>query len=342
VNHFGGGMMGGMGYIAVLGAGSWGTTLSRLLADKGYDVSLWVYESDLCGEMRTTRVNSLYLPGFTLPDTIMITDDIGQAVKNARYVITVIPTQHTRSILSRALPLMNHDAIIINASKGIEQKTLLTVSSMVRQMADHRVAVLSGPSFAQEVVRKLPTAVTLSCEDAPASLLLQELFNTHYFRVYTHNDTIGVELGGALKNVIAIASGISDGLELGHNARASLITRGLAEIRRLGVTMGAQDHTFSGLSGLGDLVLTCTGPLSRNYTVGKKLGQGVMLGEILSGTKSVAEGVATAESAYELSRKYDAQMPIVEQVYLVLYEGKDPGEAVSDLMNRALKTEFNA
>jgi len=237
---------------------------------------------------------------------------------------------------------LSADAVIINASKGIERKSLLTLSSIIREVTHHKVAVLSGPSFAQEVSKKLPTAVTLSCEDASTSLLLQEIFNTHFFRVYTHDDILGVELGGALKNVIAIAAGISDGLYLGHNARAALLTRGLVEIERLGVAMGAKQQTFSGLSGLGDLILTCTAFLSRNYSLGTKLAKGMKLNDILSQSKSVIEGVATAESAYELSRKYDVQMPFVEQVYRVLYEGKDPAIAVRELMNRALKTEFNA
>ncbi|MGD1076315.1 MAG: NAD(P)H-dependent glycerol-3-phosphate dehydrogenase [Thermodesulfovibrionales bacterium] len=331
-----------MSYIAIIGAGSWGTTLACLLAEKGYDTSLWVYEKDLCAEMRSTRINSVYLPGFSLPDAVTITDDLGEALDKARYILTVVPTQYTRAIIQQALPCIHPGAVIVNASKGIERKTLLTVSSILREITSHKVAVLSGPSFAQEVIRKLPTAVTLSCTDVSVSLLLQEIFNTHYFRVYTHSDILGVELGGALKNVIAIASGIGDGLELGFNARAALITRGLAEIKRLGVSMAAKEHTFSGLSGLGDLLLTCTGPLSRNYTVGKKLGQGMKLTDILSQTRSVAEGIATAESAFELSRKYAVQMPIVEQVYAVLYKDKDPGLAVSDLMNRTLTTEFHA
>lgn len=331
-----------MSYIAVIGAGSWGTTLSCLLADKGYDVSLWVYEKDLCEEMKTTLRNRLYLPDFPIPDTVAITGDIGEAVDNARYVLTAVPAQYTRPVMKEAMPFLSRDAVIVNVSKGIERKTLMTVSSILKELGDNTVAVLSGPSFAGEVIRKLPTAVTLSCRDVSTSLILQEIFNTSYFRVYTHDDILGAELGGALKNVIAIASGVCDGLHLGHNARASLITRGLAEIKRLGVAMGARENTFSGLSGLGDLVLTCTGPLSRNYTVGRKLGLGMKLSDILSQTLSVAEGVATAESAYGLSQKYGVQMPIVEQVYLVLYEGKDPGLAVSDLMNRALKTEFHA
>ncbi len=331
-----------MSYIAVIGAGSWGTTLACLLAEKEYDVSLWVHEEDLCEEMKTTRINSLYLPGFSIPDHVVITSNVEQAVEKTRYILNVVPTQYARAVLEYALPHISPDAVIINASKGIEKKTLLTVSSIIRELSNHRVAVISGPSFAHEVCRKLPTAVTLACEDMGTSLLLQEIFNTPSFRVYTHDDILGVELGGALKNVIAIASGISDGLELGHNARAALLTRGLAELERLGVAMGAQKHTFSGLSGLGDLILTCTAFLSRNYTLGTKLARGMKLNDILSQSKSVVEGVATAESAYELSQKYNVQMPFVEQVYRVLYEGKDPGVAVTELMNRALKTEFHA
>lgn len=331
-----------MSYISVIGAGSWGTTLACLLAEKEYDVSLWVLEEDLCAEMRSTRVNALYLPGVRIPDHVVITNEIEHAVEKARYVLNVVPTQYARRVLQNALPHISPDAVLVNASKGIEKKTLLTVSSIIRELSAHRIAVLSGPSFAHEVSRKLPTAVTLACEDAATSLLLQEIFNTPSFRVYTHDDILGVELGGALKNVIAIASGISDGLKLGHNARAALLTRGLAELERLGAAMGARKHTFSGLSGLGDLILTCTALLSRNYTLGTKLAQGMKLDDILSQSKSVVEGVATAESAHELSQKYQVQMPFVEQVYKVLYEGKDPGVAVTELMNRALKTEFHA
>lgn len=331
-----------MSYISVIGAGSWGTTLACLLADKGYDTSLWVFEKELSEEMQAARTNRTYLPGVVIPDHVVITNDIEKAVTKSRYVLNVIPTQHTREIIKAALPYLSPDAVFINAAKGIERKTLLTVSSIISEVTHHLVAVLSGPSFAIEVARRLPTAVTLACRDIQVSLLLQEIFNTAHFRVYTHTDFLGAELGGALKNVIAIASGICDGLELGYNARAALLTRGLAEIERLGVSMGAQEHTFSGLSGLGDLILTCTGHLSRNYSVGKKLGQGMSLSDILSQSKSVAEGVTTAESAYELSRKYGVQMPIVEQIYLVLYHGKAPAAAAYDLMSRSLKTEFHA
>ena len=329
-----------MSYIAVIGAGSWGTTLACLLAEKRYDVSLWAYEKEIVDEINGSRVNSIYLSDVILPVNLKATNNIRDAVKEAHYVLNVVPTQFTRSIFKEAEKYISKDAVIISASKGIEQGTLLTVSAILKDITGRKIAVLSGPSFAKEVLKKLPTAVTLATENADFSLQLQEIFNTHYFRVYTHTDVLGVELGGALKNVIAIASGISDGLGLGHNARAALITRGLAEIIRLGERMGADKRTFSGLSGLGDLVLTCTGHLSRNYSVGVSLGKGMKLKDILSSTKSVAEGVATALSAFELSLKYGVEMPVVKQVYEVIYKDENPAEAVKMLMNRALKAEF--
>ncbi len=329
-----------MGYIGVIGAGSWGTTLACLLTEKGYDVSLWAFEKDLADEINTKGVNSVYLPDTPLVAGLKATHSLREAVGKARYVVNVVPTQFTRSVFSEASAFLREDAVIVSASKGIEQGSLLTVHSILQEISGRETAVLSGPSFAKEVIRKRPTAVTLATPNADTGLLLQELFNTSYFRVYTHRDIIGVELGGALKNVIAIAAGICDGLELGHNARAALITRGLAEIMRLGECMGADKKTFSGLSGLGDLVLTCTGPLSRNYSVGVNLGKGMKLPEILSSTRSIAEGVATSLSAFELSQKCGVEMPIVEQVYKVIYKGKHPADAVNMLMNRALKSEF--
>jgi glycerol-3-phosphate dehydrogenase (NAD(P)+) len=330
-----------MSYIAVLGAGSWGSTLASLLAEKGYDTSMWVYEKDLAEEIRTTGVNSVYLPGVKLPRDIKVSSEMGEVINDTRYVLNVLPTQHMRKVLHMALPYIPEDSVLISASKGIENGTCLTVSSIIKELTDCTVAVLSGPSFAKEVIRKLPTAVTVASEDHNTCLLLQEIFTTGYFRVYTHDDMLGVELGGAIKNVMAIASGISDGLGLGMNARAALITRGIAEVTRLGVAMGANENTFAGLSGLGDLVLTCTSDLSRNYTVGHRLGRGETLQEILASTRSVAEGVETSRAAYDLSRKYGVEMPIVAEVYMVLYEGKDPGRAVEDLMLRSLKAEFH-
>jgi len=329
-----------MSYIAVIGAGSWGTTLACLLSNKGFDISLWVYEKELAEEMERTRINKIYLPDIRIPGNIKISYQVGEVVNKAQYILNAVPAQYTRSVFKESLPFVSKEAIIISAAKGIERGTLMTISSVLKGLSGHKVAVLSGPSFAKEVIKNLPTAVTLAMEDKGTGLVLQEVFNTNNFRVYTHDDVLGVEIGGALKNVVAIASGISDGLGLGHNARASLITRGLAEMTRLGVAMGANERTFSGLSGLGDLVLTCTGHLSRNYTLGTKLGQGMKLRDILDQTISVVEGVATAESAFELSRKYNIEMPIVEQVYEIIYEKKDPALAVSDLMRRSLKSEF--
>ncbi len=329
-----------MSYIAVIGAGCWGTTLAQLLSNKGYDVSLWVREKDLAVVMAQTRINVSYLPGVTLSRTLSIFHKIDEAVNKARYVINAVPSQYTRSVFKEFLLFISDNAIIISVSKGIERGTLMTVSKVIKELSRHKIAVLSGPSFAKEVIKNLPTAVTLAAENNNTGLILQEIFNTDTFRVYTHDDIRGVELGGALKNVIAIAAGISDALSLGNNARASLITRGLSEITRLGVAMGAKERTFSGLSGLGDLVLTCTSPLSRNYTLGIELGQGLKLKDILDQTISVIEGVATAESAFELSRKYNVEMPIVEEVYKILYKDKNPAHAVKDLLSRALKPEF--
>ncbi|MEW6417568.1 MAG: NAD(P)H-dependent glycerol-3-phosphate dehydrogenase [Nitrospirota bacterium] len=329
-----------MSYISVIGAGSWGTTLACLLSDKGVDVTLWVYEKELAEEINKIRINKTYLPDVLIPDDIKVTNNIEDSIKKARYVLNAVPAQYVRTVFKEAIPYITDGATFISVSKGIERGTLLTVSSILKELTDHTIAVLSGPSFAKEVIKKLPTAVTLATEDKNTGLILQEIFNLNNFRVYTHDDIIGVEIGGALKNVMAIAAGISDSLGLGNNARASLITRGLVEMTRLGVAMGAKERTFSGLSGIGDLVLTCTSLLSRNYTVGVKLGQGIKLRDILNQTKSVAEGVETAESAFELSRKFNIEMPIVEQVYKVLYEDKDPASAVKDLMERSLKSEF--
>lgn len=329
-----------MSYIAVIGAGSWGTTLASLLAEGNYDVTLWAFEREIVEDISGKGINSIYLPGVMLPAGLKATGDLEKAIEKARYILNVVPTQFTRSVFSRAANFIRNDAVLISASKGIEQGSLMTVSAILKELTNRQVAVLSGPSFAKEVVKKLPTAVTLATEDPAKGLMLQEIFNTNYFRVYTHNDVLGVELGGALKNVIAIASGISDGLGLGQSARAALITRGLAEIMRLGEAMGTDPRTFSGLSGLGDLVLTCTGPLSRNYSLGVNLGKKRKLDELISSTKSIAEGVATAQSAFELSLKHSIEMPIVERVYNVLYKDEDPAVAVQVLMNRALKSEF--
>ncbi|GBE00226.1 glycerol-3-phosphate dehydrogenase [NAD(P)+] [bacterium BMS3Abin07] len=330
-----------MSYITVIGAGSWGTTLAILLSKKDYDVTLWAFEEDLAEYMKEHRVNKVYMPDIELPDNLNITHSFEDCLPKARYVVSVVPTQFVRGVFSSAAQFLKDDAIIVSASKGIEKGSLKTVSEILGELIKNRIAAISGPSFAKEVVKEIPTAVTLATKDTQVSYLLQEIFNTEYFRVYTHHDVKGVEIGGALKNVIAIASGICEGLGLGQNARAALITRGIAEMLRLGIKLGADPWTFSGLSGMGDMILTCTSTTSRNYSVGVKLGQGMTLSEIVGATKSIAEGVETSVSAYELSKRHQVEMPIVEQVYHVLHRGKDPLTAVRELMNRPLKTEFD-
>ncbi len=328
-----------MDKISVIGSGSWGTTLANHLAEKGLHVTLWSYEKDLVNEIKRTGTNTIYLPGIPLSRNIDVTDNLEKALKHARYILSVVPTQFTRSVFSNAINSLSENAMIISASKGIEHGSLLTVSTILENLTGRKVSVLSGPSFAEEVIKKLPTAVTIASPDNKTAMLLQDLFTTEYFRIYTNTDMLGVELGGALKNVMAIASGISDGLGLGTSTRAALITRGLAEMTRLGIAMGAREKTFGGLSGIGDLVLTCTGTLSRNYTVGFRLGRGETLDNILSSMKMVAEGVATSESAFELAKKHNVEMPIVEQIYLVIKENKKPSDAVRELMTRSPKSE---
>ncbi len=329
--------------ISIIGAGAWGTALAHLLGSKGLPVKLWVRESDVFLQIHDTGYNKTYLPGIRLPSTITPTSSLEEALSTANIIIGVIPTQFIRSVFGKAGSFIANKATLVNASKGIEKKTLLTASGVFKELLGERVkhAVLSGPSFAKEVSSKIPTAVSLATESESEAGRLQRLFTTPYFRVYTNSDLVGAELGGALKNVIAIAAGISDGLGLGHSSRAALITRGLAEMTRIGVALGADQRTFSGLSGLGDLVLTCTGELSRNRTVGFKLGSGIKLKDILNGMKTVAEGVETSRSAYELSKKVGAETPIITEIYKVLYQRKSPVSAVKHLMARPPKSEFH-
>ncbi len=330
--------------IGVVGAGSWGTALAQLLADKGYQVDLWVYEPELCEIIKERRENTYYLPGFSLKENIHPTTDLEEMVRRHRLLLMVVPSHVYRSVATRMVPHLHKEAVLVSATKGIENETLLTMSGIWKEILPetHRVHVvtLAGPSFAKEVIRKIPTAVTVAADDMGIAEEVQRIFHTPYFRVYTSPDKIGVELAGALKNVIALAAGACDGLGYGHNTRAALITRGLAEITRLGVRMGAHPMTFAGLSGIGDLLLTCTGELSRNRTVGYRLGRGESLESILSDMKMVAEGVRTSRSVHALSRKMGVEMPISEQIYRVLYEGKDPRQAVKDLMDRDLKSEI--
>jgi glycerol-3-phosphate dehydrogenase (NAD(P)+) len=329
--------------IGVIGAGAWGTALSMLLADKGHDVTLWMYEKDLAEELERARENRVYLPGFTLPASIKVTSSLETAVRNKPLILSVVPSHTVRAVTKQLVPFLANDAVIVSASKGIEIETLMPLSETFRDVLPkefhNRLCFLSGPSFAREVAQKMPTAVALASCDPVIGKQAQEIFSSDYFRVYTNPDVIGVELAGSLKNVVAIAAGVLEGLGYGYNTMAALLTRGLAEMARLGIAMGGNLQTFSGLAGMGDLVLTCTGGLSRNRTLGTRLGKGEKLDEIMSGMKTVAEGVKTAKAARSLAKKYNVAMPVVEEVYQLLYEGKDARLAVKDLMGRELKGE---
>jgi glycerol-3-phosphate dehydrogenase (NAD(P)+) len=329
--------------IGVIGAGAWGTALAMLLADQGLDVTLWMYEQDLAAETARTRENRVYLPGFALPASVRVTSSLEESVRHKPVVLSVVPSHTVRTMARQFAPLLSRDAIIVSASKGIELETLMPLSEVLKDVLPvhyhDRLCFLSGPSFAKEVAQKMPTAVALASYDPAAGRKAQEVMSSAYFRVYTNPDVIGVELAGALKNVVAIAAGVLEGMGFGYNTMAALLTRGLAEMSRLGAAMGGKPATFSGLAGMGDLVLTCTGGLSRNRTLGTRLGRGEKLEKIMQGTKTVAEGVKTAKAARALARKYGIEMPIVDEVYQLLYEGKDPKQAVKDLMNRELKGE---
>lgn len=333
------------GPVGVIGAGSWGTTLAAVLADRGFDVDLWVFEADLCKIIRETHENTIYLPGFHLNERITPHEDLAQVVRGHSLLVMVVPSHVYRHVALQMIPFLEDGVRLVSATKGIENDTLLTMSGIWKDILppDTHVNLLciSGPSFAREVIKRIPTAITVAGDRMDIAQEVQQDFSTPYFRVYTSLDRIGVELAGALKNVIALAAGACDGLGFGHNTRAALITRGLAEITRLGVRMGAHPLTFSGLSGIGDLLLTCTGDLSRNRTVGMQLGQGRKLSDILSEMRMVAEGVKTARSVHALAQRMDVDMPICEQIYRVLYEDKDPVEAVRDLMDRDLKHEMD-
>jgi glycerol-3-phosphate dehydrogenase (NAD(P)+) len=332
-------------HIGVIGAGGWGTALANLLAQKGRRVDLWVREEEVYRQIQAERVNQVFLPGVTLVPELHPVRSHREAASAKDLVIMVVPSHVFREVLRHVIPHLEPGTAVLTATKGIENETLMTMSQIAETLLpkmwseEGRLASLSGPSFAREVARGKPTAVTIACRDPKLGVRLQHLFSTEAFRAYRTADVMGVELGGALKNVVAIAAGIADGIEVGHNARAALITRGLAEMTRLGVALGARPATFAGLAGMGDLVLTCTGDLSRNRTVGLQIGRGLHLQDILSRMNMVAEGVKTTLSAYHLAVKTGVDMPIVEQVYRVLYEGKDPREALRDLMTRDLKLE---
>ncbi|MCK5514810.1 MAG: NAD(P)-dependent glycerol-3-phosphate dehydrogenase [Deltaproteobacteria bacterium] len=329
--------------IGVIGAGSWGTTLANLLAKKGFNIALWVYEDDLIQPIATKRENPLYLPGIKISEKIIPTGSLKEVCQHKDLLVNVTPSQIVRQMMQNIHSYLSSQVKLVSATKGIENNTLLTMSGVFKEVLPikdgEQLAVLSGPSFALEVSKETPTAVTIASKNQELAKHLQKVFSTPYFRAYTNSDVLGVELGGALKNVIAIAAGISDGLGFGYNTRAALITRGLAEMSRLALKMGANALTLSGLAGLGDLILTCTGELSRNRSVGIKLGKGMELTNILRDMRMVAEGIKTTKAAYDLSKKMEVSMPITEQVYYILYQNKNPKEAVTELLTRDLKVE---
>ncbi|UQA62334.1 NAD(P)H-dependent glycerol-3-phosphate dehydrogenase [Polyangium aurulentum] len=329
--------------VAVLGAGAWGTALAKVLADKQNPTLVWSHRPELADQINTERVNARYLPSARLPEGLRATHDMQEALHGAELVVVVVPSHAMREVIAQARPYIPGSALLCSATKGIENDSLMLMSEVLvdelGKAVEPRLTYLSGPSFAKEVAAGQPTAVVVAGTSSPETLAVQRMFATERLRVYSSEDVVGVETGGALKNVVAIAAGAVDGLGFGHNARAGVITRGLAEIARLAMTRGASPLTVAGLSGMGDLVLTCTGELSRNRTVGYEMGRGRTLEDVLSHLGHVAEGVKTAKSAYDLGSKLGVDMPITCEVYKVLYEKKAPLQAVTDLMNRELRRE---
>jgi glycerol-3-phosphate dehydrogenase (NAD(P)+) len=331
-----------MSEIAVVGAGAWGTGLAIVLGRKsGHHVRLWAHEDEVVDSITLARVNEKFLPGRAVPDSVVASNNLELVLKDAQIIVSVMPSQHCRGLFERMKPLISRHSLIVSATKGLEEGSLLRMSEVIQTvMGDAAIGALSGPSFAQEVARGDPTAITIASADSGLLRTVQQEFSDSSFRVYTNSDVIGVELGGALKNIVAIAAGICDGLGLGHNSVAALITRGLAEMTRLVVACGGRADTMAGLAGLGDLVLTCTGGLSRNRSVGVELGRGKKLPEIIGGMHGmVAEGVFTTTAAVGLARARAVQMPITEQMHAILHQGKNPREAIQELMSRTGKSE---
>lgn len=327
---------------AVVGAGAWGTALADLLRRNGHDVSLWAFEADVAESVSNNRENVRFLKGHALAAGIRASSDLSSVASGAEMVVFATPSNVLRKVASAAAAEIGQGVIAVVATKGIERESCALMTDVVAAaLPGRRVVALSGPSFASEVVRCQPTAVVLASEDEGDARSAQHAFNSPYFRTYSHRDVIGVELGGALKNVMAVATGVADGLGLGYNARAALITRGLAEMTRLGTSLGAEASTFAGLAGLGDLVLTCTGSLSRNREIGVEVGKGRKLGDVLRERETVAEGVIAAESALALASKKGVTMPIVEAVNRVLFEGQHPRQAMGELMTRELRGEVD-
>ena len=337
-----------MSEIAIIGAGAWGTGLSIALGRKStHRVRLWAYEKEVRESIAARRVNELFLPGYTIPECVTATNSYEEVLRGAEIVVSVMPSHHCRKLFAELRGYLTSEMLLVSATKGVENDTLLRMSEVITQVVraaggfTPRVGALSGPSFAKEVARGDPTAITIASHDAELAETVQREFSDPRFRVYTNDDVVGVELGGALKNIVAIAAGICDGLGLGHNSVAALITRGLAEITRLVVACGGRQETMAGLAGLGDLVLTCTGDLSRNRSVGVELGRGRQLPEIIAGMRGlVAEGVLTTGAAVGLARARGVEMPITEQMHAILHNGKPPRDAIHDLMTRSAKSEI--
>ncbi|MCP3943290.1 MAG: NAD(P)-dependent glycerol-3-phosphate dehydrogenase [Desulfobacteraceae bacterium] len=331
--------------IGVVGAGSWGTALAKLLADKGFALDLWVFEQEVKGQIENERENKIFLPGFILPKNLVPSNDLGKVVKNKDLVLVVVPSHCMRKVSLEMKAFINPDTIVVTASKGIENTTYQIMTDILSENIDfipkENFAVLSGPSFAKEVAAKVPTVVAAASKSRRVGEYVQEVFSCPTFRVYVNDDPVGTQIGGAMKNVLAIAAGICDGMNMGLNSRAALITRGLTEMNRLGTRMGGDPLTLSGLAGVGDLLLTCTGALSRNYTVGKQIGEGKKLDAITSEMRMVAEGVKTTHSVYNLSKKLGVDLPICNEVYAVLFENRPVAETVARLMNRSLKHELD-
>jgi glycerol-3-phosphate dehydrogenase (NAD(P)+) len=330
-----------MSRIAILGAGAWGTALALSLARRGgHQLCLWSHSAALAEQLTDAGENIPYLPGFTLPVDVEITADLPRAIFEADILVCVTPSQHLRGVITHIAPLLTRDQIILSASKGIEEHSFLRMSQVVTSVTDNPFAVLSGPSFAQEVAAGLPTAVVAASRFPPVAQTIQRDFTSASLRIYTNDDVAGVELGGALKNVIALAAGVASGLNLGYNSAAALITRGIAEMTRLAIACGGRRQTLAGLSGVGDLILTCTGSLSRNRTVGVELGRGRQLPDIIDGLHGkVAEGVRSTAAALGLAARYAVEMPITEQVDAILHRNKSPQEAIRELMSRPGREE---
>lgn len=330
--------------ITVLGAGSWGTALAFVLAENGHDTLIWSHREDQAREITTEHTNKKYLPNQKLPTNLKATSSLKEAIQHSTIVVIAVPTKAFREVIANFLPFLHESKTFVHVSKGIEPDSLKRISEILEedipQSLRESIVVLSGPSHAEEVVLNHPTTVTAASTNLEAAQKIQDIFMNEYFRVYTNQDVIGVELGGALKNVIALGAGISDGLGFGDNAKAALITRGLAEISRLGIKMGADPYTFIGLTGMGDLIVTCTSVHSRNWRAGNMLGQGKTLDEVLRDMGMVVEGVRTTKAAYQLSLQHDIEMPITTALYQVLFEDLSPKEGVGQLMLRTKKHEL--